>query len=144
MRARVTRRSFLALLGLAAVPQEAVAAPAAQPPAVVDLLRCPVAGLPYYDHERVADALVAGTRLMLRREPGNPHDRRAIEVFTEDGVKLGYVPRVDNPAVARLMDAGYAMQAKILGPSSGSKRWERLWMAVSMVERAGARTAIAG
>lgn len=135
MFAHVTRRSFVAMIGLAALPQEAISVPAKRPTTVVELLQCPIAGLAYYDYARVVGAVAAGTPLALRREPANPHDRRAIEVFTEQGVKLGYVPRVDNAALASLMDAGYELRAAIV--SSRAKRWERLWMAVRLVERNG-------
>ncbi len=41
------------------------------------------------------------TRLLLKPEPTNPHDKNAIEIYTTSGVKLGYVPRVDNEAVLK-------------------------------------------
>jgi len=56
---------------------------------------------------------VAGAPLVLRREPHNPHDANAIEVFTADGAKLGYVPRRRNRRLAELMDAGHAFDARI-------------------------------
>lgn len=126
----LTRRSFLALPCLAAAPKDALAAAASQP-RLVELLRCPVAGLSYYDYGRVADRLVAGTGLVLQREPGNPHDPRAIAVFTADAVKLGYVPRIDNAALASLMDAGYDLRARVRG--LGRAPWNRLWMTVNFV-----------
>ena len=57
--------------------------------------------------------LNVGDPLVLRREPDNPYDRRAIEIFDGAGRKLGYVPRRDNPAVARMMDAGETMRATV-------------------------------
>ncbi len=50
-------------------------------------------------------------QLVLRREPGNPYDRRAIKVLTLQGVKLAYVPRQDNKVIAALMDAGTPVAA---------------------------------
>ena len=123
MLAFLTRRSLLALIGLAAAPTKMMAAPSADLPSEVELLICPVAGLAYYDYVRVAASVAAGDGLVLRREPANPHDSRAIEVLTEHGTKLGYVPRVDNAALASLLDAGYALRAEIVVPDFGSRRW---------------------
>jgi hypothetical protein len=39
------------------------------------------------------------TRLVLKPEPTNPHDPNAIEVYSTAGVKLGYIPRVDNKGI---------------------------------------------
>lgn len=36
-------------------------------------------------------------------EPTNPFDRRALELYTADNVKLGYVPRDQNPIPSRLL-----------------------------------------
>lgn len=137
MLVRITRRSLLALTGLAVAAPQAMTAPAMHQPRTVRLLRCPVAGLAYYDYARAANALALGTPLVLRRQPDNPHDRKAIEVLTEGGIKLGYVPRADNAAVASLMDAGYAMRAEIA--DIGHKVWP-LRMVVRMVERSAARS----
>ena len=56
-----------------------------------------VAGTIYYDAPEVRHLLAPGDRLRLVRQPSNPHDAAAIEVFTAGGKKLGYVPRADNP-----------------------------------------------
>jgi hypothetical protein len=40
------------------------------------------------------------------REPNNPYDKMAILVMNEKQEKIGYLPKVDNPVFARLMDAG--------------------------------------
>ncbi len=51
----------------------------------------------YYDGIReVARKMRVGRQLVLGREPSNAYDEKAIEVFMQNGCKLGYVPRVDN------------------------------------------------
>ena len=71
------------------------------------LLRTDVAGTTHTAGiEELAPFLAPGERLELVRVPGNPSDPNAIKIFIRDGVKLGYVPRRDNPILARLMDAG--------------------------------------
>lgn len=82
-------------------------------PGCVWLLQTHVAGLAYHQVAQAVE-LQAGTLLTLRREPENPHDALAIEVLTEAGVKLGYVPRNRNPVLARLMDAGESLAAQVL------------------------------
>lgn len=64
-----------------------------------------IAGAPYHTGAR---EMIANLRrnedLVLVREPSNPHDRNAVAVHAADGTKLGYVPRVDAPAVAKALD----------------------------------------
>ena len=105
-------------------------APLAEPPAVkppvdlpplpgcVWLLQTHVAGMAYHQAGEAMDSLQAGSPLQLRREPGNAHDALAIEVLTEAGLKLGYVPRNRNPVLARLMDAGQALPVQVLSVGS--------------------------
>ena len=87
-------------------------------PGCVWLLQTHVAGMAYHQAEQAMDSLQAGGLLHLRREPGNVHDALAIEVLTESGLKLGYVPRNRNPVLARLMDAGQLLQAQVLSVGS--------------------------
>ncbi len=107
---RLSRRTLLALLGMA--PAAAAASPRPAP-ARVRLLRTRVNGEYYYEAAESLPTLVPGAPLALRREPTNAYDRRAIEVLDAAGRKLGYMPMIDNPAVARMMDAGETMRAHV-------------------------------
>lgn len=96
-------------------------------PGCVWLLQTHVAGMAYYQAEQAMDSLQAGSPLQLRREPGNVYDALAIEVLTEAGLKLGYVPQNRNPVLARLMDAGQALRAQVLSVGtfpSDPKPWQ--------------------
>lgn len=42
------------------------------------------------------------------------HDDKAIQIFTQDKKKLGYVPERDNVIFSRLMDAGKMLKGKIV------------------------------
>ena len=111
-----TRRTLLAALsgalGLAGSSAGAgKPAPARRP---LTLLETFVAGTAYYEARRVRRGLRPGDLLVLRREPDNPYDDLAIEVFTHAGAKLGYVPRADNEPFARLLDAGNALKASVI------------------------------
>ena len=71
-----------------------------------------VAGTAYISDRSVLESLNIGDKLKLVRED-NKFDENAIQIFTEDGKKLGYVPEKDNVIFARLMDAGKMLAAKI-------------------------------
>ncbi len=45
----------------------------------LELLCAPVAGLPHYDYPRLRTALAGDAPLVLKRQPDNRHDRRAID-----------------------------------------------------------------
>ena len=73
--------------------------------------------------EELEPFLKPDDRLELIRVPDNPSDPNAIKVFTRDRVKLGYVPRRENPILARLMDAGKLLYARLR-----SKQWQEDWL----------------
>ena len=109
-----TRRFLLGLFGTGALFGGAkVAARPAGARAPVLLLRSRVNGERYYDAFDAVEELAVGVPLTLRREPDNAYDRRAIEVLDRGGRKLGYLARVDNPAVARMIDAGERFTATV-------------------------------
>lgn len=63
--------------------------------------------------EELEPLLKPSEKLNFFREPNNPYDSKAIVVKTENGVKIGYVPRKDNAVFARLMDAGKLLFGRI-------------------------------
>jgi len=98
-----------ALGGAALAAPGALAAPRDE----VTLLSSYIAGTAYHRAGEAAAALRPGDRVTLRREPGNDYDPRAIAVCTPSGSKLGYLPRVDNHALASLMDRGFEVTARV-------------------------------
>ena len=87
------------------------------------LVECHIAGTSFRDVRSVEPSLSPGTFFVLRREPANPHDDLAIMILTEAGHHLGYVPRAKNEALARLMDAGKLLFARL-----EAKSWEGDWL----------------
>ena len=79
----------------------------------------------YRNLKKVEPKLAFGAMLTLKREPDNPNDPLAIMILTEAGEHLGYVPRAKNEALARLMDAGKLLFAKL-----ESKSWQGDWLKV--------------
>ena len=63
--------------------------------------------------EELAAGLDLGERVELIREPDNPYDEYAIRIDTAEGCKIGYIPRMYNRIIARLMDAGFELFGKI-------------------------------
>jgi hypothetical protein len=73
-----------------------------------------VAGGGYHDLGRVRDVLALGERLLLRAEPDNPYDANAVAVHRADGPMLGFIPRVANEPIARLLAAGARIDAEVV------------------------------
>jgi hypothetical protein len=72
----------------------------------------PLAGFVYYEGKDVWDRMKRGDALSLVREPSNPHDPNAVRIEWQ-GRMLGYVPRRDNADLARQMDHGARVVARV-------------------------------
>jgi hypothetical protein len=70
------------------------------------------AGLAHHDARAVWGEMRVGDVLDLVRERDNPHDPNAVRVAWR-GHTLGYVPRTENEAVARQIDRGSRLSARI-------------------------------
>lgn len=121
------RRHFFRSLLASLLP---LSAPLAKPvvsskPRRILLLDSVVAGFSYYDGEKIWHQLKEGDPLTLRREPTNPYDEKAIEIFWKKH-KLGYVPRVDNSALAQLLDRGESLTAEVTLLRESSNPWKRV------------------
>ena len=89
----------------------------------VELLNCHVAGTTFLDLDDIEFKLTKNQILMLKREPKNKNDDKAILILTEDGQKLGYVPKEKNEVLSNLMDAG-----KLLFGRLDKKKWVDMWL----------------
>ena len=100
------------------------------------LTECDIAGTLHVDDIMIkAQGVLDGTvvELVLRREPGNEHDKMAICVETPDGKKLGYVPKGENEILAHLMDAGKMLSARVVYKQV-ENHWLHIRMAIAMKE----------
>ena len=93
--------------------------------AAIVVQRSPLAGFRHYDGVNVWRDMKPGDRLQLVREPDNPYDANAVRVEWR-GIKLGYVPRRDNAAVARQMDRGNALEARVAALRENRNRSVRI------------------
>jgi len=92
----------------------------------------PLAGSQFYAVARVWNEIKQGDRLTLTREPENRHDRNAIRVDW-NGQPLGYVPRAENRAVARALDAGERLEARVSKLRDDPDPWRRVEFEVYLI-----------
>lgn len=98
---------------------------AAETRAHILLQDSPLAGFQYHQGKKLWEEMKAGDALTLVREPDNPYDARAIRVDWR-GHKLGYVPRRENADIARLMDDGAKLEARISRLVESRDPWQRI------------------
>ena len=95
---------------------------------VTFIIRTEIAGTQFIDgFERLTEGLEVGDVLDLRRMPLNEHDHAAVAVY-RGGERIGYIPRVDNRAIASLMDSGHRIVAEAESIKHG-----RITLRLSMV-----------
>lgn len=92
----------------------------------------PLAGSQYYAMSQVWNEIRVGDRLTLVREATNRHDRHAIRVEW-NGHKLGYVPRAENGAAARALDAGERLDARVTRLRDDPDPWRRVEFAIYLI-----------
>ncbi|TSA21314.1 MAG: HIRAN protein [Betaproteobacteria bacterium] len=93
----------------------------------------PLAGFQYYAGRALFPLMRVGDRLDLVREPENAFDPRAVRVDWR-GVQIGHVPRIENLDLARLIDRGAPLEARILHLEDSRDPWQRLLFEVIVVE----------
>ena len=93
----------------------------------------PLAGFQHYAGRALFPLLRVGDRLDLIREPDNPFDPRAVRVDWR-GVQIGYAPRMDNIDLARLLDRGGGLEARILHLEVSRDPWRRILFEVVAIE----------
>jgi hypothetical protein len=108
---------------------------AAQSRHVLILQTSPLAGFQHYAGRALFPLMGVGDRLRLYREPANPHDDKAVRVEWH-GAQIGYAPRADNVDLARLMDRGTAVEARILHLQNSRDPWKRVVMEIYVQESA--------
>jgi hypothetical protein len=103
--------------------------PAPGAEALIIVQRSALAGIRHYEAGGVWRDMYAGDRLELVREPDNPYDPNAVRIDWR-GRKLGYLPRHDNAAVARQLDRGAELEARVSRLKENRNRSVRLELEV--------------
>src|SRR5690554_6401852 len=84
-----------------------------------------VAGFFYYQGSMSPHDIVdVGDFLTLKRERDNAYDNYAVQVFSESGKKLGYVPKTYSKAVSQKISEGCKLSSnvkQIVGGSGSEK-----------------------
>ena len=124
MNRRIFFQRLLGVLGLVAVAPAVAAAKRS-----VLIQESPLAGFQFYEGEFVWSSLKVGNELTLVREADNIHDPNAVAVYLQTE-QLGYVPRVENSAVAQMLDRGEHLEASISKLHLTDNPWDRVWFEV--------------
>jgi hypothetical protein len=113
------RLGWLILVWVASQPLQAQVA------AHILLQDSPLAGFQYHAGKSLWPRMQVGDALALIREPDNPFDPNAVRVEWQ-GQKIGYVPRRENADVARFMDRGQNLEARIVRLAEVRDPWSRV------------------
>ncbi len=116
----------------AAAADEPPAPPRRQIESMILVRSSPLAGFQFHAGDALWREMRVGDALSLIREPLNPHDANAIRVDWR-GLMLGYVPRRDNPQVARQIDLGAALEARISRLREARNPWDRIEFEIVLV-----------
>ena len=92
----------------------------------------PLAGSQYYAAAKAWNDIRIGDRLTLTREPGNRHDRNAVRIEWQ-GQQIGYLPRAENGVVARALDAGEKLEARVSKRRDDPDPWRRIEIEVYLI-----------
>lgn len=103
----------------------ALSAPACAADARIIVQQSPLAGFQYYEGKDLWNMMRVGDTLQLKREPQNPHDANAVRVLWRNEM-LGYIPRRENSDVARQMDRGAPVKARIVRLKEARNPWQRI------------------
>jgi hypothetical protein len=85
----------------------------------------PLAGFQFHAGARIWEQLRVGDALALTREADNAHDSNAVRVDWQ-GIKLGYLPRSENRAVAAAMDGGARVEGRVAALKQARDPWQRI------------------
>ena len=116
---RAPLAAALLAAALAATPLRVRAA------ASIIVQQSPLAGFQYYDGKALWNDMKLGDALTLVRERDNPHDANAVRIEW-NGSRLGYIPRRENADVARQMDRGAPVKARIVKLTEARNPWQRV------------------
>ena len=97
----------------------------AQNQAYIIVQQSPLAGFQYYAGSHLWERMTLGDTLTLQREANNRHDSNAVRIEWQ-GQHLGYIPRRENTDVARQIDAGAAVKARIVRLMPSRNPWQRI------------------
>lgn len=78
----------------------------------LEILDSRIAGFHHHNGHKVYYQMQSGDPLSAVREPTNKYDANAIALYWQQ-VKIGYVPKVNNRALAKLIDEGKRIEVRV-------------------------------
>lgn len=121
---------FMAILGRSATASLPPKTAASIKPMLLN--RFSIAGFQFYKGPELIARLGAGMELLLHREPDNPHDEFAVEIYSGDA-KLGYVPRSDNRHTSRLLAQSAKLDCRVAAVDSAAGRLNMVQVEVRLL-----------
>lgn len=92
-----------------------------------------IAGFQYYEGEEIIEMLNSGDELIFKRQKENEYDEKAIEVFSKDNKKLGYMPMDLNFIPANIMDQQINLTGFISEIDNNAESWEKVMVSIYQI-----------
>jgi hypothetical protein len=94
-----------------------------------------ISGYQYHKGLQMEHLFGPGTIFSLKHEPENPFDDDAVALYYENA-KIGFIPPNDNVEIARRMQRGEPLKARVTKFAPDLDPWERVYVIVSEEELA--------
>jgi hypothetical protein len=88
-----------------------------------------ISGYQYHKGLQMEHLFGPGTIFSLKHEPENPFDDDAVALYYENS-KIGFIPPNDNVEIARRMQKGEPLKARLSRFEPESDPWERVYVEV--------------
>jgi hypothetical protein len=92
-----------------------------------------IAGFKYYEGLRLIDNLKVNQTLILVQKQTNKYDNQAIEIYTEDEFKLGYVPAESNIVPFNLFKKDITIKCFIKEIDIQADTWEMVFCGLNQI-----------
>lgn len=93
------------------------------------IYRCSLSGLSHHDYELLARQIEPGDEIELERDASNRYDDFAIKALYAEA-QIGWIPKGQNEILARLLDAGLDVRAKVISHEKSKSLDQRVYVAV--------------
>lgn len=124
------RRKFFG--GLLLSPAAPVLATSRKAKKTLLIQKTHINGMAYYRAGECFQQIKLQDWVILKREAGNSHDALAVEAYWRHQ-KLGYVPRLSNFALAKLLDEGEQIRAHIVTLNAEKMPWKGIEIEIEWV-----------
>jgi hypothetical protein len=88
-----------------------------------------ISGYQYHKGAQMEHLFQSGTTFSLKREPENPFDDDAVALYYENA-RIGFIPPHSNVEIARMIEKGEKLKARIARYEPELDPWERVYVEV--------------